>query len=234
VNLTPVFRSLLWLAVMAASTVTRAADSDPGQNLELARLNFERSMIEVSLAPLKKHLTELASLERQRADAHDYSGAIEARDLRRRVENELERLDKDLLLLQSREQSLKANLLPDRIPLPLEAAELSGISRGNGTLTGWSRPGASAKWKLPALPAGGYEILLRYRCSPLEGGALIVQEARYSLAGEVETTLKGPQEKTLGTLKITDGSGPLTITARTLVKDNLMQLLAVELVPVSR
>lgn len=229
-----VIRTLLWLAVIAASPLLHAADAEQRHLMELGRINFERSMIEASLSPLKKNLTDLSLLEKKRADLRDYSGAIEARDLRRRIEEELERLDKELLLLQTREQSLKSSLLADRIPLPIDAAELSGVNREGGTLTGWSKPGATAKWKLPSLPPGGYEVILRYRCGPLEGGTVTVKETRFSLQGDIDTTLKGPQERNLGTLKVTDGSGPLTIAARTVVKDNLMQLLGVELVPASR
>ena len=61
-----------------------------------------------------------------------------------------------------------------------------------------------------------------------------MQETRFTLKGQIDTTLKGPQEKNLGTLKITDGSGPLTLTAVALVKDNLMDLMSVHLVPASR
>jgi hypothetical protein len=229
-----VIRTLLWLAAMAASPLLHAAETDPRQLLALDRIEFERSMIEASLKPLKKHLTELALLEKKRADLKDYSGAIEARDLRRRVEEDLERLDKELLLLHTREQTLRSNSLADRIPLPIDKAELAGVTREGGALTRWSKPGATAKWKLPALPPGGYEVILRYRCGPLEGGSVTIQETRFSLNGDIDTTLKGPQEKNLGTLKITEGSGPLTITARTVVKDNLMQLLGVELVPAGR
>ena len=229
-----VIRTLLWLAVMAAGAWLHAADADQRHQMEIGRIDFERSMIEASLTPLKKHLTELTLLEKERAEAKNYSGAIEARDLRRRVEEELERLDKELLLLQTREQSLKSSLLEDRVTLPIDAAELKGVNRTGGTLTGWSKPGATAKWMLPALPPGGYEVILRYRCGPLEGGSVTIQESRFSLTGDIDTTLKGPQEKNLGTLKITDGAGPLAITARTVVKDNLMQLLGVALVPSSR
>ncbi len=229
-----VFRSLLWLAVMAACPVAHALEVEPEQALALTRLSFERAMIEASLEPLKKHLIELTTLERQRAEARDYTGAIEARDLKRRVEDDLGRLDKELLLLQTREQSMKASLLPDRIVLPLDDAKLAGVTRRDGSLTGWSKPGAAALWTLPKLPPGGYEVILKYRCGPLEGGSLVVQEARFNLRGEVGTTLKGPEEKNLGTLKITDGTGPLTVAAQAVVKDNLMQLLKVELVPASR
>lgn len=55
----------------------------------MARLNFERSMIEVSLGPLKKHLLEITALEKDRADARDYPAAIAARNERRKVEDEL-------------------------------------------------------------------------------------------------------------------------------------------------
>ena len=237
VNLALLSGFCLWLgglALLAAPTVMPGAEPDPKRTLDLARLSFQRNILEASLAPLKKHLSELILLEKSRAETRDYTGAIEARDLRKRLETELERLDKELLLLQTREQSIKASLLPDRIRLPIEAAKLSGVRRDGGALTGWAKPGATAEWKLGNLPPGGYEVVLRYRCTPLEGGALAVQEARFALMADVETTLKGPQEKNLGTLKITDGTGPLKISARTVLKDNLMQLLAVELVPASK
>ncbi|MEQ1750948.1 MAG: hypothetical protein ABL974_16085, partial [Prosthecobacter sp.] len=99
--------SCLGLAVMAASARLSAADSPPQHTLEIARIQFERSMIEVSLTPMKKSLLELTTLEKQRADARDYTGAISIREQRRKIEHELERLDKELLLLQTREQSLK-------------------------------------------------------------------------------------------------------------------------------
>lgn len=222
------------LVCLACCAGLWAAEPDSRQSLELKRIAFQRSVVEASLEPLKKHLSELILLEKSRADARDYSGAIEARDLRKRLEMELERLDKELLLLQTREQSLYASLLPDRIKLPLDEAKLNGVKKEGGSLTAWSKAGASATWALNKLPPGGYEVILRYRCSPVEGGSLVIKESRFTLQADVETTLKGPQERNIGTLKITDGSGSFSITARTVLKDNLMHLLAVELVPASK
>lgn len=219
---------------MAASARLSAADSSPKQLLDNAQLQFQKSLIESSLSPLKKHLLELSALEKKLAEAHDYSGAINVRDQRRKVENDLERMNKELLLLQTREQSLKAALLPDRIPLPLEKAVLSGVQFSGGALTGWNRAGANAEWTLPGLPPGGYEVVLRYRCGALDGGVVQVKEAKYALKNQVDTTLAGPQEKNLGTLKVTDGSGKLSLAAVTLVKDKLMDLLDIYLVPASR
>ncbi|HEY1084075.1 MAG TPA: hypothetical protein VGE29_17560 [Prosthecobacter sp.] len=225
---------LCGLALLALGMSMPAAEPDLRKNLDQTRLTFQRSVVEASLTPLKKHLSELILLEKSRAEARDYDGAIEARDMRKRLETELERLDKELLLLQTREQALASSLLPARISLSLDSAALEGVQRSGGSLTGWARPGASATWKLDRLPPGGYEVVLRYRCGPLEGGSLTVQETRFSLLSDVDTTLKGPQEKNIGTLKITNGSGPLKISARTVLKDNLMHLLAVDLVPASK
>jgi hypothetical protein len=77
-------------------------------------------------------------------------------------------------------------------------------------------------------------VVIRYRCGALDGGVLEVKEAKFRLTSQIDTTTKGPQEKNLGTLKITDGSSILTLTATTLVKDNLMDLLSLGLVPASR
>ena len=202
--------------------------------LETERLQFQKAIIESSLTPMKKHLLELTALEKNFASTRNYNAAIHVRDQRRSVEGELERLDKELLLLKTREQSLKAELLPERITLPLEKASLSGVQFINGSLLGWNRPGSSAKWKLPDLPSGGYEVILRYRCGPLDGGVVQVQETKFALKNQIDTTLNGPQEKNLGTLKISDGSGSLTLAAVTLVKDRLMDLLDIYLVPASR
>lgn len=226
-----VLAGLLTQAIAAERRV-----DDPGASPEIAllRLGYERNLIAASLSPVKQQITSLAALEKQAAAARDYDTAIVARDERKRLQSELVRLDKELLLLQNREQTLKTALLTDRIKLPLETATLSDLKREGGALTGWTKPDASATWKLPALPAGGYEVMLRYRCGAAEGGTLLIKETRYTLSTAIETTLKGPEERSAGTLKISDGSGTLTLAAQSLITDNLMQLLAVELVPASR
>lgn len=237
VNPGHVLAYLLILAgqVMPVSAAGKAK-SDPGASLEIAllRLGYERDLVAASLKPVKDQITVLAELEKQSVADRDYDAAIIARDERKRLQNELSRLDKELLLLQTREQSLKTTMLPERIKLPLESATLQGPRREGGAITGWSQTGASAVWILPKLPPGGYEVMLRYRCGAAEGGTLLIKESRFTLQTRIETTLKGPEERMAGTLKISNGSGPLTLTAESLVTNNLMQLLAVELVPSSR
>lgn len=222
------------LAMSAPMAEKRTDDPGASSEISLLRLSYERDLIEASLAPVKEQITTLGTLEKQFAAERDYDDAITARDERKRLQNELARLDKELLLLQTREQALKTSLLPDRIKFPIDAATLSGLRLEGGAITGWSKVGASATWKLPALPPGGYEVMLRYRCGTAEGGKLLIKETRFTLTTSIETTLKGPEERSAGTLKISDGSGTLTLAAESLVTDNLMQLLAVELVPATR
>ncbi len=222
------------LAMSAPKAEKRTDDPGASTDIALLRLDYERDLIEASLAPVKEQITTLGTLEKQFAADRDYDDAITARDERKRLQNELARLDKELLLLQSRELALKTSLLPDRIKLPLDIATVTDLRHEGGAITGWSKVGAAASWKLPALPPGGYEVMLRYRCGAAEGGTLQVKETRYTLTTTIGTTLKGPEERSAGTLKISDGSGTLTLVAQTLVTNNLMQLLGVELVPSSR
>lgn len=209
---------------------------DPGASQEIAslRIGFERRLIEASLKPVKDQITALSALEKQFAEARDYDAAITAREERKRLQNELNRLDKELLLLQTRELAVKVSALPERIKLPLDAAVLTGVRREGGAITGWSKIGASASWKLPVLPPGGYEVMLRYRCGAAEGGTLLIKETRFTLSTSIETTLKGPEERNAGTLKISEGASTLTLAAQSLFTTNLMQLLGVELISASR
>jgi hypothetical protein len=89
-------------------------------------------------------------------------------------------------------------------------------------------------WRLPDLPPGGYEVILRYSSGPLEGGSVRVQESFYSLNADLGTTLKGFDDHNVGTLRVRDGAGQLKISAVKVLKDNLMQLQSVELVPANR
>ncbi len=210
--------------------------SPPPRELELERIHLQRRLLTASLNPLKAGISRLDELARTRARERDYPGAITARNERRRLEAELERIVKEMLVLETREQGLKTALLPERLLLPMEQARLDGVvwDPEKKRLTRWQRPGASAEWSLPGLPPGGYEVLVTYQCNALEGGTVLVSEKTFTLTGEMDTTLRGPETKALGTLKITDGAGRLRLSARTVVKDNLMDLFAVELVPANR
>lgn len=202
----------------------------------MLRTSHELALLQAGMPAMRQYVTELAALEKRCALARDYKGAIAARNERQSIEREIARIDKDALLLKTREQGLRSAMLPDQIVLMPEQAVLSDVQRepGTGALTNWKRAGSSATWKLPDLPPGGYEVLLRYSCDALEGGGILVSEQTFTLSGTADTTLKGPTEKNFGTLKITNGNGTLTVTARSVLKSNLMHLYFVKLVPANR
>ena len=229
-------RSLIIALSLLALNAQGHGPGDPWTELAAMRTTHELSVRQAGVPALRQHLSELAALEKRCASTRDYSGAIAARNERQMIEREISRIEKESLLLKTRDQSLRSALLPDQIILMPERATLSGVERepGTGALTNWKKAGASATWKLPDLPPGGYEVLVRYSCDALEGGSISINEQAFSLSGTADTTLKGPAEKNFGTLKITNGSGSLTIAARTVLKTNLMHLYFVKLVPANR
>jgi len=236
--------ALISLGMAPLGTSQTASAPEPGDQvaaadrlaLDVERLRNHRQLVEASLTPLKTYISALYLLEKQRAESRDYPSAIAARDERQRMESELDRLAKELLLLESRERTLKAEQLPDVINLAMDNAELQGVSRdpGTGALTQWQKPGATATWTLPNLPPGGYEVVLVYECGALEGGSLQIKERTFTLTTDIATTLRGPAEFNIGTLKISDGAGQLVLTARTVVRENLMKLRELKLIPASR
>lgn len=212
-------------------TPNSAARSELG----LARTAFDLAMLRASLPAMRRYAADLRAHETRLAAARDYEAAIPVRDERQGIEREISRLEKEDLLLTTREQALRSALLPDRIVLPLDKAILSDATYdpARKVITGWKKSGSGATWSLPALPPGGYEVVLRYSCDALEGGSILVRETIYTLSASMGTTLKGPTEKNIGTLKVSNGSGTLSILATNVLRDNLMNLHNVELIPAS-
>lgn len=237
-HLTP-SRPITLLSLCFASLLAFGADAalsvgtHPKAAIASLRVSHEIALLKATAPTLREYMAGLAALEKRLATAKDYRGAIKARDERSSVEQQLARMEKEDLLLKTRESGLRSAALPDEIILMPEQATLDGVTRepGTGALTEWKKPGSKATWKLPDLPPGGYEVIIRYSCDLVEGGSLSIGEQAFSLSGTADTTLKGASEKNFGTLKITSGSGPLTITARTVLKTNLMDLHFVKLIP---
>ncbi len=201
------------------------------------RARLELNLAQNTVPALRDYATELGALEKQAASARDYDTAAAVRKERLQVLAEAASQEKLALLLETRQPGLDPSAASEKIVLKIADAQLDGgvaLDAVSGALTGWSHAGASATWKLPDLPAGGYEVVLRYASGPMEGGTVLVQETFFTLTSNINTTLKGPEEQNLGTLKIRDGSGTFKISAKTVLHDNLMQLLGVELLPANR
>ena len=228
-------RLVRFLLALTSGWFVTAASAQTA-DLTSLRAKMELSLAQSTLPALNDYATELGNLEKLAVGKRDYETAAAVRAERLRVTAEAESQEKLALLLQTRQQANDGKSNAAKIVLKIADATLEGVTldAATGTLTGWSAPGASASWKLPDLPPGGYEVVLRYSSGPLEGGSVMVQEAFYTLTSNIGTTLKGFEEQNIGTLKIRDGSGPFKIVAKTVLKSNLMQLQGVELLPANR
>lgn len=221
------------LGIMLASTPGWAAG--PPQEMKALRAEFTASLATATIPVLRQQVKDLLALEKKAAAARDYDTAIAARDERKRIEAAIADLDKASLFASSA-STTAGDAEPERVVLKLADAKLDRVrfDPNAGVLTDWSGTGASATWQLPNLAPGGYEVVLKYQSGPLEGGSVLVQESFYTLSADLQTTLKEATEHNLGTLRLRKGDGQLKLSARTILKSNLMQLHSVELIPANR
>lgn len=204
------------------------------KDLRTLRSVFRKSLIEAIMPEQRSHLDQLLKLEKKLAAAHDFSNAIRARDERLTLEQELTVLEQELPMLTARAAG-EGKVLPERIPLKLEEAVLTGVRLdSDGALTGWMDAQCLAAWKLPGVPAGGYEIILKYSCGRDGGGQFLLKENFYTLRGTLTPTDGKPMERNVGTLRIRDGHGALTLAVNAPSKDGLLRVWSMELAPVSR
>lgn len=218
--------------LLAACTVM-AAEPD----VQALRTDFSAKLASASLPVLEQQLASIIALERKAADATDYASAQAASEEKKRLQSIIAEFKKVSLLAIGTTAVTSRKNSPSIILKPADARDgLSGvrIDPETGLLTDWSKPGASATWKLSGLAPGGYEVILKYESGALEGGSIVVEEKFFMLSATLQTTLNGPMEHRLGVLRIRDGDGTLKITAKTVLKGNLMRLHSVELLPVNR
>ena len=115
----------------------------------------------------------------------------------------------------------------------LSDATLRGVQLDpkDGFISGWDKDQASASWKLPDLPAGGYEVLPRYTA---EQGSVLIKESYYSLKGKLAAAKESPLEEKIGTLRIKDGKGILTLSSDSPQQSNSLRVYSLVLVPAVR
>ena len=224
------------LACLTCVCPVRTEDSPDASTVKLGAIQsaFRKSLIGTILPEKREHLERVRELEKKLISSRDYATAIRARDERLALEHEITALEQELPMLTARVAG-EGKMLPERIPLKLADATLMGLKMDKeGALTGWNETQSAATWKLPGLPSGGYEIIMKYSCGKNDGGTVVIKESFYLLRGEVSPTSDKPVEKNLGTLRIRDGQGSLTIAASATPKGDLMRLWSLELAPVNR
>lgn len=219
------------LAVLASGAFALAQTPPVGAaSLPTARQQFDRDLTQATLPEMRQYVSELKALEKRASSARDYAGAIEVSRVRKAAEAELEVMAK-----RAEQMNLaQPTNTPASIQLSAAKAKLEGTmyDAKADEITGWAKA-ASATWTLPNLPPGGYDVVLHYSCTATEGGSVVVKEAFYNLTRDIKAPTQGIAQLALGTLRIRDGAGSLTLTARSVLGGNLMHLHAVELIPVS-
>jgi hypothetical protein len=215
-----------WL--VAADPPPAAPDAPP--DLRTLKAGLRKDLLTAVLPGMKAHRQALLAFEQKRATAQDFSGAIKARDERLKLEKQIGVLEQEAAILASRPAIQNAARLLARIELKLVDAKLTELQRDptDGALTGWGNENASATWQLPALPPGGYEVLVR--CTG-PSGEIVVRETFYNLKKECKPTGDKSLEQNLGTLRISEGAGSVTLSAAAPEKSSDWRVYSIVLVP---
>lgn len=221
-------------AFLAILTNHTTAAQVPQTDLSLIKTQLRKDLLQALLPEKKLHRDALQALEQKNAANSDFAGAIRARDEKFALEKEIASIEKELPLLSSRAIALLGRSAPDRLEMRLSDATLRGgvqLDTKDGFISGWEKEQASASWKLPDLPAGGYEVMLRYTA---EKGGVQIKESYYSLKGKLTAAKDSPIEGKIGTLKIKDGRGMLTLTSDAPQQSGTLRVYSLVLVPAVR
>lgn len=182
---------------------------EPAMDLRTLKAQLRRDLLKTLIPEMKTSRDELQALETKCAAAMDFAGALRARDARQKIESNLLTAENELPLATAHASGTSGAKAPERIELKLADAVLNGLildSKGK-TLSGFGKAGATATWTLPDLPPGGYEVTLRASGAK---GNVVVKESFYSLSAPLKAVEK-PTAIILGTLRIRDGKGTLTL-----------------------
>ncbi len=227
-------RFAMALALLLPATGAPEPAKTREQDLRTLRASFRQNLLNAILPENRAYAAQLGELERQLAAARDYLAAAKVRDERLALEQDLTAFEQELPGLAARAAG-RAALLPERIVFHPRDAALSGLNLDkDGALTGWETPRCAATWKLPNLPAGGYEVIVTYACQTGGGAAFEVRESFYVLHGRGPAPNPNPVARNLGTLRIRDGNGTLTLALDGASPPVRLRVLALELSPVNQ
>ncbi len=225
-------RIQIFVAILAV-LIPRTGTGDAGQELAKLRAAFEADIAKTGEPQMRLYLAQLENLERSLAAEGDYAGAIRARDEAEVVRGQIASLDPSSP--PGTDAGDRSELPPKIIFLPKDALTVGTIwDRESDSLYGWRSRNELARWQLPNLPPGGYEVVLEFQAGTSEGGEFIISETFFYLGGQIRPTGAKIEKVNFGTLKIRSGQGPLSLYATRTEPGGLMRLKSIELVPAWR
>ncbi len=219
------------LLLLGGSSLRSADENVP--DLRTLKAQLRRELLTAALPEQKAYRDALQALEKKHAESQDFASALKAREERIKIETEIAAAEKEIASLAGR-ASGSAPLPKGRIEMKTGEAALTGVRLDpeKNALAGWEAPGASSEWKLPNLPPGGYEVFMAHLGGPI---SILLKEGFYTLAGELKPAAGGkPVEQSLGTLRIRDGAGPLTLTVTSAQNASDLRVYSLWLVPSAR
>ena len=211
---------------LVAQVTASALLADSREEFLALKAEFDARVASSGEDQYKFYLAELEKLERTLVAQRNYASAIAVRD----------EVDAIKAKIAQFEQAKVTPVISGKIIFLPENAELKGVELNSESkmLHGWSTPDDAARWSLPDLTPGGYEVVLEYSASNLEGGELLVSEEFFNLSGKIAPTEGKTVKLNLGTLKIRSGQSYLTLQATTNEIGGLMHLKSIELIPAWR
>lgn len=218
--------------VATANSSTSAVESAEPLTLPQLRQKLRQSILTTLLPERQKYRDALFSLEKQLASSGDYKGAIRARDERLQIEEEIAISQQQLLNPQPIPTATTKTDSPIKLSLDQATLHQLTLISKNPSLTDWVPNASSATFTLPNLPQGGYEVIINYNLKADSNATIQFKETRYSLTTSLPPTeSKQPREHHCGLIRITNGSGPLTLQAIQLPLDQELKIHSITLKP---
>ena len=199
------------------------AQSDSRGDFFALKAEFEARIANSGEDQYRFYLAELEKLESTLVSQKNYASAIA-------VKNEVDAVRKRLSEFGS-ESAPMATL--GRILFLPNTAKLTGVDYDSDAeaLYGWRNMGDAARWDLPDLEPGGYEVILEFSANSIEGGNYAIFEEFFRLDGKIASSDGTIVKTKIGTLKIRSGQSHLTLQATSDNLGGLMHLKSIELIP---
>jgi len=193
------------------------------------RSALQKELLAALMPEKKAYRDQLVAMEKRFAAEQDFANAIRVRNERLALEKELAGIEKEMAKLQTTPAAVEST----HIELKCATAKSFGVQldAAKGCLTGWDAPDAAAVWTLPDLPPGGYEVVLN--CAG-GGGAVTLKESFYTLQGTLKPAKGDPVDQHVGTLRIRDGKGPLTLKVNSPEQSKALRVYSIVLLPSAR
>lgn len=155
----------------------------------------------------------------------DYKGAIQARDERLALENEISAIEAEIRVLKLSPQLGQQGPMEFSVQ---EATLTQGVMDAQASFVTLPSSESGMTWTLPPHATGGYEVLLTYEGPATE---VRVEEDFYFLNGTIQDHKQKPKELRLGILRLKEESASLSLRFPTGFAEKKAKVFKLRLIP---